>query len=70
MSKALQEQRRPRGKCVVAVAAADADLLRRVAAALATDDHRAQRLRWAIQNAGSSSITFEAWLASLGNIKQ
>ena len=70
MTKALQEHRRPLGKCVVSVAAADAAFLRRVAAALAKDDHCAQRLRSAIHNAGSSPLKFEEWLASLGNTKQ
>jgi len=70
MSKALQEHRRPQAKSVVSVSAADAAFVRRVAAALARDDQRAERLRWAVENARSGPITFEAWLASVGNIKQ
>jgi predicted component of type VI protein secretion system len=54
----------------VSVPSADVDLFRRVAAALAKDDHRAQRLRQAIQNAGSVPITFEEWLAAPGTTKQ
>jgi hypothetical protein len=70
MAKTRQEPRPSRGRHAVSVPSADVDLFRRVAAALAKDDHRAQRLRQAIQNAGSVPITFEEWLAAPGTTKQ
>jgi hypothetical protein len=71
MAKARHDELHPGpGDCEVSVASADVDLFRRVTAALAKGGHRAQRLRQAIQSAGSSPLKFEDWLTLLGETKQ
>jgi hypothetical protein len=65
MAKTRQEPWPGLGKHAGSVPSADVDLVRQVTAALAKDDHRAQRLRQVIRNAGSLPIECEEWLAAL-----
>lgn len=74
MAKALQEYRRrqaPPGlqRVELSVPIPDADLLRRVAAALANNDHKAERVRLAIQcmMRVTPADQFKDWLASLAD---
>ena len=72
MGKALQEYRRrlaERGyqRVELCVSAADADLLRRVARALANDDEAARRLRKALQDKAPIPVKFKDWLTSLAD---
>jgi molybdenum cofactor biosynthesis enzyme MoaA len=72
MNQALQKYRRQlaeRGlrRVEVALPAADAELIRRVARALKSGDDQAERLRLAIERAvpAKSNLTFKEWLAAL-----
>jgi hypothetical protein len=65
MGQAWREPRPELDKFAVPVPSVDAELFRQVAAALAKNDHRAQRLRWIIRNAESRSIERAEWLAAL-----
>jgi hypothetical protein len=72
MNQALQDHRRrlvERGfrRIEVALPAADAGLIRRVARALKSGDDQAERLRLAIERAvpARSKSTYKEWLAAL-----
>ena len=70
MKPALQEHRRrlsDRGlkRVEVSVPAADAELLRRIAKALAQDDQASERLRQTVEKyvSGEPSLKFKDWIA-------
>jgi hypothetical protein len=62
MARAHRAARLELGEGELYLSRADADLLHRVAAALARNDRRARCLRQAIQCTSQPPVTFEAWL--------
>ena len=74
MSEALQEHRRRQAKrgikrVEVTISASDAELIRRVAKALAADDDQSDRVRAVLQGhvARATSVKFKDWLATLSD---
>lgn len=70
MTRAHRAARLGLGEGELCLSRADAELLQRVAAALARNDGRAQCLRQIIQHTGQAPITFQAWLATSGKTRQ